>query len=103
MCTLTIPLCLREVLENILPSKTAVIVVKILGVFVQNIDIREPGILCTLVLQDAKIEGGTIEIFATLRISNQCLLFWRRKFCLNDVPQLLMSVAAELSDTAGEK
>ena len=57
-CTLAIPLYLHGVLENILSLKIAVIVVKILGVVVQNITIRGPGILCTLVLQDAIIEGG---------------------------------------------
>ena len=82
-CTITIPLCLHGVLENILSSKTAVIVVKILGAVVQNITIRGLGILCTLVLQDSVIEGETFEIFAALRISNHCLLFWQRKFGLN--------------------
>jgi hypothetical protein len=41
-CTFITPLCLQGVLENILSSKTAVIVVKILGVVVQNIAIRGP-------------------------------------------------------------
>jgi len=82
-CTFITSLCLQGVSENILSSKTEVIVVKILGVVVQNIAIRAPGILCTLILQDAILEGKTIEIFATLRIPNHCLIFWQRKFCLS--------------------